>query len=107
MWQLSPSLCHVYTILVYKHSDVYTTSNIMMPVYFSSYNVQTAYILEHTVCIHVSVHTCSDHMYTMYTHGITKPGTDVSYHQGSGTASQATPRGRHRIRAGVGFELAI
>jgi hypothetical protein len=36
-----------------------------------------------------------------------KPGTDVFYHQGSGTASQATPRGRHRIRAGVGFELAI
>jgi hypothetical protein len=29
-----------------------------------------------------------------------KPGTDVFYHQGSGTASQATPRGRHRIRAG-------
>ncbi len=34
-------------------------------------------------------------------------GTDVFYHQGSGTASQATPRGRHRIRAEVGFELAI
>ncbi len=39
--------------------------------------------------------------------GNQKPGTDVFYHQGSGTASQATPRGRHRIRAGVGFELAI
>ncbi len=36
-----------------------------------------------------------------------KQGTDVFYHQGSGTASQATPRGRHRIRAEVGFELAI
>jgi hypothetical protein len=36
-----------------------------------------------------------------------EPGTDVFYHQGSGTASQATPRGRHRIRAGVGFELVI
>jgi hypothetical protein len=36
-----------------------------------------------------------------------KPGTDVFFHQGSGTASQATPRGRHRIRAAVGFELAI
>jgi hypothetical protein len=32
-----------------------------------------------------------------------KPGTDVFYHQGSGTASQATPRGRHRIRSGVGY----
>ncbi len=36
-----------------------------------------------------------------------KQGTDVFYHQGSGTASQATPRGRHGIRADVGFELAI
>ncbi len=26
-----------------------------------------------------------------------KPGTDVFYHQDSGTASQATSRGRHRI----------
>ncbi len=45
--------------------------------------------------------------YTMYIHSIKKPGTDVFYHQGSGAASQATPRGHHRIRAGVGFELAI
>ncbi len=44
----------------------------------------------------------------MMTHMLQKkPGTDVFYHQGSGTASQATPRGRHRVRAGVGFELAI
>jgi hypothetical protein len=35
------------------------------------------------------------------------PGIDVFYHQDSGTAFQATPRGRHRIRAEVGFELAI
>jgi hypothetical protein len=38
---------------------------------------------------------------------IYKPGIDVFYHQGSGTASQATPRGRYRICAEVGFELAI
>ncbi len=36
-----------------------------------------------------------------------KTGIDVFYHQGSGMASQATPRGRHRIRAEAGFELAI
>ncbi len=36
-----------------------------------------------------------------------KPGIDVFYHHCSGTASQATPRGRHWIRAEVGFELAI
>ncbi len=36
-----------------------------------------------------------------------KPEIDVFYHQGSGTASLATPRGCHCVRAEVGFELAI
>jgi hypothetical protein len=41
-------------------------------IYFSSYKVQTLYIHEHTICMHVSVHTCSDHLYTMFIHGMYK-----------------------------------
>jgi hypothetical protein len=51
------SLCHVY--IMYKH--VYTMH------VFHSYNVQTMYIHEHTgICMYFHVHTCSDHVYTMY-----------------------------------------
>ncbi len=39
-------------------------------IYFSSDKVQTLYIHEHTICIHVSVHTCSDHVYTMFINGM-------------------------------------
>ncbi len=38
---------------------------------------------------------------------VKKMGIDVFYHQGLGMASQATPRGRHSIRAEEGLELAI
>jgi hypothetical protein len=38
---------------------------------FHSYNVQTVYIHEYTgIFIHVRVHTCLDHVYTMYIHGM-------------------------------------
>ncbi len=34
---------------------------------FHSYNVQTVYIHEYTgICMYVRVHTCLDHVYTMY-----------------------------------------
>jgi hypothetical protein len=38
---------------------------------FHSYNVQTMYIHEFAgICIYVGVHTCLDHVYTMYIHGM-------------------------------------
>ncbi len=63
---------HVYQ----TYSQVYaiyvscTNTSIQYWMYiFRSYNVQTMYIHEFAgICIYVGVHTCLDHVYTMYIH---------------------------------------
>ncbi len=48
---------------------------------FHSYNIETVFIHKYTgICMYVRVHTCLDHVYTMYIHGMynfTLPSTKI------------------------------